>query len=63
VFGVPERPIEQLAEARAIVALIDDDRLDEARCSRLAQLAATLSEHDDAVRRLRTKIDFAAVGL
>jgi len=62
VFGVPERPPEQAQEVLDIVRLIDGDRLDEAR-SRLASLAELLSEHDGEVLRLRTKIDFAAVGL
>ena len=35
---------------------------DEAR-ARLAKLAEKLSERDDEVLRLRTKLDFAEVGL
>lgn len=62
VFGVPERPPEQAREVLDIVRLIDGDQLDEAR-ARLATLAELLSEHDHDVLRLRTKIDFAAVGL
>lgn len=62
VFGVPERPPEQAQEVLDIVRLIDGDQLDEAR-TRLAHLAELLSEHDRDVLRLRTKIDFAAVGL
>lgn len=62
VFGVPERPEGTRDEVQAITTLIDEAKLDEAR-HRLAQLAARLSEHDDAVLHLRTKLDFAEVGL
>lgn len=62
VFGVTDRPQEERAELLAIAALIDDDQLDEAR-TRLASLAEKLSERDDDVLRLRTKLDFAEAGL
>jgi predicted ATP-binding protein involved in virulence len=62
VFGVTDRPQEERAELLAIAALIDDDQLDEAR-TRLASLAEKLSERDDEVLRLRTKLDFAEAGL
>jgi predicted ATP-binding protein involved in virulence len=62
VFGVPERPADEQREVLAIAALIDQDRIDDAR-ARLLQLAARLTEHDDAVLRLRTRLDFAEAGL
>lgn len=62
VFGVPERPEEEVEAIAAIRALIDDDRLDEAR-SKLAALALKLSERDQAVVALQTQLDFAEVGL
>lgn len=62
VFGVSERPGKESDEVREIAALIHGDQLDEAR-GRLAVLAAMLSEHDDAVLHLRTKLDFAEAGL
>ncbi len=58
VFGVPERPQPQLDEVRAIRALIDDDRLDEAR-ARLDELAAALSEADHDVVALRMRMHVA----
>lgn len=62
VFGVPERPEEQVQEIAEITRLIDSLELDEAR-GRLTRLAVTLSEHDDAVLSLRTRLDFAEAGL
>jgi hypothetical protein len=62
VFGTPERPQEQAEEVLRIARLIEGDQLDEAR-ARLALLAELLSEHDGDVLRLRTTLDFAAVGL
>lgn len=62
VFGVSERPEEEVARIRAIAGLIDEARLDEARAA-LLTLADTLSESDDDVQRLRTRLDFAEAGL
>ncbi len=62
VFGVSERPGDSLREVREIAELIHSEKLEEAR-ARLAVLAAMLSEHDDAVLHLRTKLDFAEAGL
>jgi predicted ATP-binding protein involved in virulence len=62
VFGVPERPADEQREVLAIAALIDEERLEDAR-ARLLELAARLTERDDAVLRLRTRLDFAEAGL
>lgn len=62
VFGVTDRPEATRDEVNAIAELIDHERLSEAR-ERLAKLAEKLSERDDEVLRLRTKLDFAEVGL
>jgi ABC-type cobalamin/Fe3+-siderophores transport system ATPase subunit len=62
VFGVPERPQEEVLEIGAIDALIEGERFEEAR-ARLAKLAVMLTERDDAVLGLRTRLDFAEAGL
>ncbi len=62
VFGDPSRPQEAAAEIDAVRALIDAEQLDEAR-ARLKTLAAKFSEQDDDVLDLRTRLDFAEVGL
>ncbi len=62
VFGVTERPEDVREEITAIASLIDDAQLSVAR-ARLAALADALSERDEEVLRLRTKLDFAEVGL
>lgn len=62
VFGVPERPQEEVVEIGAIDALIEGERFEEAR-ARLAKLAVMLTERDDAVLGLRTRLDFAEAGL
>lgn len=62
VFGVSERPEEEVTRIRAIAGLIDEARLDEARAA-LLTLADKLSESDDDVQRLRTRLDFAEAGL
>jgi predicted ATP-binding protein involved in virulence len=62
VFGVSERPEEEITRIRAIADLIDEARIDEARAA-LLTLADKLSESDDDVRRLRTRLDFAEAGL
>ena len=59
---MPERPAAEQREVLDIAALIERDQLDEAR-ARLVALAAKLSEGDDAVLRLRTRLDFAEAGL
>ena len=62
VFGDPGRSQEAAAEIDAVRALIDTEHLDEAR-ARLATLAQKFSEQDDDVLDLRTRLDFAEVGL
>jgi predicted ATP-binding protein involved in virulence len=62
IFGVAERPDEEEREVRSIIALIDSGSLEHAR-ARLSALAARLSEADDAVLTLRTRLDFAEAGL
>lgn len=62
VFGDPGRPPEAATEIEAVRALIEAEQFDEAR-ARLATLAARFSEQDDDVLTLRTRLDFAEVGL
>lgn len=62
VFGVADRPEAVREEIAAIASLIDGAQLSDAR-ARLAALAHSLSERDEEVLRLRTKLDFAEVGL
>jgi predicted ATP-binding protein involved in virulence len=62
VFGVPERPERDSEEVRAILRLIDDAQLEQAK-ERLETLAGRLSEADEAVVMLRTRLDFAEAGL
>lgn len=62
VFGVSERPEEEVARIRAIADLIEEHHLDEARAA-LLTLAEKLSESDDDVQRLRTRLDFVEAGL
>lgn len=62
VFGDPARPQEAAAEIDAVRKLIDAEHLDEAR-TRLATLAEKFSAEDDDVLDLRTRLDFAEVGL
>jgi predicted ATP-binding protein involved in virulence len=62
VFGVPERPSEVQNTVDDIAKLIDRGELEEAKRA-LHALTSRLSEDDDAVRRLRTRLDFAEVDL
>ncbi|MBL8680290.1 MAG: AAA family ATPase [Myxococcales bacterium] len=62
VFGVPERPLEVQNTVDDIAKLIDRGQLEEAKRA-LHTLTSRLSEDDDAVRRLRTRLDFAEVDL
>jgi len=62
VFGTPARPDDEHETIREIAALLDTDRLHEAR-RHLDELALRLSEHDEEVLTLRARLDFAEVGL
>ncbi len=62
VFGDPGRPHEAVEQLDEVRALIDAEKLDEAR-EKLAALTRRFSEQDDDVLDLRTRLDFAEVGL
>lgn len=57
VMGVPERPKEIQEKIRRAAALVDEERLEEAKAA-LEELTALLGEDDTMVVRLRTLASF-----
>lgn len=60
LFGVPYEPDETAEQLSRIAALIDDERIEDAR-SLLDELATRLGEDDTAVIRNRTLLELLAV--